>query len=197
MRFSNEIKAGLVVVVAILLAVFFFANTAKFPVETYSVKTSFRFAGDLKTDAIVKLSGVEVGRLKKISFVYDPDTKVECLLEVDSTAKIREDSIAYVGTAGFVGDAYIGITPGTSGTFVKSGASIASEDPIQMRILFKKADAIADNMDKILAEVKTLVVDNRQNLNNIITNVEAVTENFKEFSQDVKDHPWKLLFKGE
>ncbi|MFC1644336.1 MlaD family protein, partial [Candidatus Omnitrophota bacterium] len=102
MRFSNEIKAGLVVVVAIAIGVFFFAKTATFRAKTYDVKTYFRYAGDLKPNAIVKLSGIEVGRVKEINFIYDPATKVECVFEINADAKVRSDSIAYIGTAGFV-----------------------------------------------------------------------------------------------
>ncbi len=197
MKFSNEIKAGLVIIAAVAVGFMFFGKTATLPAEKYLMKTYFIYAGDLKTDAVVKLSGIEVGRLKEINFVYTPDTKVECIIEVDASAKVRADSIAYVGTAGFVGDAYIGITPGSSETFAKSGDVLVSEDPVQMRLIMKKADSIADNLDKILAEIKSVVTDNRQNLDDIVVNLEMTTENFKEFSEDVKKHPWKLLFKGE
>ncbi|MFH1395060.1 MAG: MlaD family protein [Candidatus Omnitrophota bacterium] len=197
MKFSNEIKAGLVIIVAIAIGVIFYVKTANFNTRTYDVKTSFKYAGDLKPNAVVKLSGIEVGRLKRAEFSYTPETTVVCTLEIASGTKIRKDSIAYIGTAGFVGDAYLGLTPGLSNEFCKNNDVIQSEDPIQMRLLMKKADAIANNLDQILVEVKDIVTDNRQGLNNIVGNLEATTANFKEFSEDVKTHPWKLLFKGE
>ena len=197
MRFTNEIKAGMVVLVAVAIGVFFFGKTANFKAKTYDIKTYFVYAGDLKTDAIVKLSGIEAGRVKEIRFLYDPKTMVECVIELDVFAKVRKDSIAYIGTAGFVGDAFVGITPGESDEFVAPGETLASEDPIQMRLLMKKADQIANNLDSILGQVKEIVTDNKDNLNNIILNFEATSQNFKEFSDDVKKSPWKLLFKGE
>ena len=197
-RMSNEIKAGLVVLMGILIGVFFFAKTASFKQATYDLTTYFVYAGDLKPNAIVKLSGIEVGRLKDIKFIYDKDnTKVECLLEIDANAKVRKDSLAYIGTAGFVGDAFIGITPGESPVFAENGTVIASEDPVQTRLLMKKIENISENLDGILTEIKSVVTDNRPAMDAIITNMEATTENFKEFSTDVKKHPWKLLFKGE
>ncbi len=196
MRFSNEMKAGLVVVMAILVGVFFFAKTASFKKPTYALKTTFTYAGDLKPDAVVKLSGLEVGRVTSLKFVYDDNTKVECFMELDATGKVREDSIAYIATSGIVGDAYIGITPGKA-AFAKHNAIIASEDPIQMRELFKKADEIASNLDTILADVKDVVGENKQNISNIVVNLEGTTKNFEEFSADIKKHPWKLLFKGD
>ncbi|MFH1878541.1 MAG: MlaD family protein [Candidatus Omnitrophota bacterium] len=222
MKFSNEIKSGIVVIAAVAIAVLFFAKTANFRTQKYEVKTFFVYAGNLKTDALVKLSGIEVGRLKKLNFVYGDNTRVECTLEIDAAAKIRKDSIAYVGSAGFVGDAFVGITPGKSPEFLAPDSVIASEDPIQMRELMKKADSIATNLDATLSEVKSLIADNRANidtmitnfkdisidvkslfsdnrqkLDNIVINLESTTKNFEEFSSDVKQHPWKLLFKGD
>lgn len=198
MKFSNEIKTGIVVLGGIAIAVLFFTKTTDIRTDKYELKTYFTYAGDLKPDATVKLSGVEVGRLISMKFVYDKATKVECILELDGAAKVRTDSIAYIGTAGFVGDAYIGITPGAAESeFAAPGSVIVSDDPVQMRLLMKKADDIANNLDSILVEVKSLVVDNRQGLDNIVGNLEAATKNLEEFSEDVKDHPWKLLFKGD
>ena len=195
MRFSNEIKAGLVVVIGIAIIFFFFGKTATHMTKTYDLKTFFGYAGNLKADAIVKLAGIEVGRVKKINFIYDPETLVECLLEINTDAKVRKDSLAYIATAGFVGDAYVGITAGEQDEFLVPGTTVGSEDPIEMRLLMKKAEDIANNLDNILAQIRGVVADNRQNLDNIVINLEQTTENFKEFSSDVQKHPWKLLFK--
>ena len=190
MKISNELKAGTVILAGVLIAVLFFVKTAKLDTGTYQIKTCFAFAGDLKSNADVKLSGIEAGRLKKINFIYGPETKVECVLEIRNNVKVRRDAVAYIGTAGFVGDAYIGITAGTSQEFLNPGDELASEDPVQMRILMKKAEQIVDGLESVVS-------GNKQNLNNIVSNMEATTQNFKEFSEDVKNHPWKLMFKGE
>lgn len=197
MRFSNEIKTGLVFVVAIALGLMFFLRTQDFSKKTYILKAYFKYAGDLKPNAVVKLTGVEAGRVKEIKFVYDPATRVECVLEIADDAKVREDSVAYIASTGIIGDACLGITPGVSDKFIKPGNVIASEDPVQMRLIMKKADSIADNLDKILEEAKSLVAENRQNLDNIVINIEKTTENFREFSADIKKHPWKIMFKGD
>ena len=197
MRISNEIKSGLVIIAAILVGVYYFTKTANFQTQTYNIKTYFKYAGNLEADAVVKLAGIEAGRVKNINFVYTPETMVECVMVLNSGIKIRKDSIAYIGTAGFVGDAFIGITRGTNEEFLKDGDTVTSEEPIEMRELMKKADDIASNLDKILVDVKSIVVDNREGVNSIVSNLEFTTQNFKEFSEDVKKHPWKLLFKGE
>ncbi len=197
MRMANEMKAGVVIVAAIAIAVLFFLKTASFDTSTYELKTYFGYAGDLKPDAIVKLSGINAGRVTKINFIYGEETKVECIMELTEKAKIRKDAIAYIGTAGFVGDAFIGLTPGESEEFLKHGAVVVSEDPVQMRLLMKKADEIADSLNGIMTDVKGLVSENKDNIDNIVKNIEGTAQNFEEFSADIKKHPWKLLFKGE
>jgi len=204
MKISNEIKAGIVIIAGLGVGMLFFAKTATVPQNTYELKTYFTYAGDLQKDAVVKLSGIEAGRLKDIKFVYEPGTKVECVILLNDGIKVREDSMCYIGTSGFVGDAYIGITPGKSETFLKNGDTVVSEDPIEMRELLKKADKIAVDLDNTLLEVKALasnvnglVSDNRDGINNIVQNLESTTKNFDEFSADLKKNPWKLLFKGE
>ena len=97
-----------------------------------------------------------------------------------------------------IGDAYIGITPGSPDrAFVNEGATLISEDPVEMRKLMKKADAISETLEKTLADVKSLVTDNKEKVDSIASNLEATTVNFKEFSEDIKQHPWKLLMKGK
>jgi phospholipid/cholesterol/gamma-HCH transport system substrate-binding protein len=198
MTMSNEMKTGIVVIAGILVAVFFWAKTTDLSAKPYRVKTYFNYADGVKKDSIVKLSGIEVGRVEKVNLVYTPETKIEIVLSVDNRARIKEDAIAFISTSGMIGDAYIGIAQGsTDKQFVKNGGEIPSEDPVEMRKLMKKADAIADNLDKTLVQVKSLVADNKSKVDNIAANLEATTANFKEFSEDIKQHPWKLLMKGK
>lgn len=195
---SNEMKTGMVVVAGIIVAVIFWAKTTDLSAKPYKVKTYFNYADGVKKDSIVKLSGIEVGRVESVNLVYTPETKIELLLSIDQKAKIREDATAFISTSGMIGDAYIGIAQGsTEKQFIKDGGQIPSEDPVEMRKMMKKADMIADNLDKTLMEVKSLVSDNKAKVDNIAANLETTTANFKEFSEDIKQHPWKLLMKGK
>ena len=210
MKISNEAKTGIVIVMAILATATFYIKTTSFNPAPYKIKTYFTYADGIKQDSIVKLSGIEVGRVTSIAFRYDPETKVEMELTLDQKAKLHEDTIAFIATSGMIGDAYIGLTPGSADKpLVKAGGTIASEDPIQMRLFWKKADAIASSLEATLGEVKALaananilttningvVTDNKPRINSILMNVEEMSVNFKDFSQDLKQHPWKLLMK--
>lgn len=205
MKMTNELKTGLVVTAALIAGAIFLVKTTNFSAAPYKVKTYFNYAEGVKQDSIVKLAGIEVGRVEKIQFQYVPETKVELVLAINKDAKIHEDTVAFISTSGMIGDAYIGLTSGSvDKPFVKDGAVLISEDPVEMRKLMKKADAIAQNLDATLAEVKTLaqnvtgvVNDNKSKIDNIAANLEQTSVNFKDFSDDIKRHPWKLLMKGK
>ncbi|MCX5677603.1 MAG: MlaD family protein [Candidatus Omnitrophica bacterium] len=206
MKINNEIKTGIIVVAAILVVALFYAKTAGTSSgKTYRIKTYFNYAEGVKQDAIVKLAGIEVGRVEKIQFQYMPETKIEMVMAISDKARIHEDSIAFIATSGMIGDAYLGITPGTADKpSVHEGGIIASEDPVEARKLWKKSDAIADNLDKMLIEVKGLtenvngvMKDNKARIDGIAVNLEQTAVNFKDFSSDIKQHPWKLLMKGK
>jgi len=206
MKMTNEFKTGAIVLAALMVTALFYVKTSNITSGApYKIKTSFSYADGVKEDSIVKLSGIEIGRVTGIKFLYEPTTKVELTLTVNSVAKIHADAIAYIATSGMIGDAYIGLTPGSADQpYLKGGSEVASEDPVEARKLWKKAESIADNLDKTLVQVKELagnlnivVKDNKPKLDNIIANIEQTTVNFKDFSQDLKEHPWKLLMKGK
>lgn len=204
-KISNELKTGMVVVAAIIVASIFWMKTANFSSKPYRLKTQFNYAEGIKADSIVKLAGIEIGRVENIKFLYSPDTKVELTLLLNKNAKVHEDSIAFISTSGLVGDAFLGLTPGSPDKpFAKNGDFVMSEDPVEMRKLMKRAEGIADNLDKTLTEFKEfassmsgVVTNNKSKIDNIAANLEETTANFKEFSADLKEHPWKLLSKGK
>lgn len=204
-KFTNEVKTGIVVVASVLAAALFYVKTTDFTGAPYRVKAYFNYADGVKEDAIVKLCGIEVGRVEKIQFTYAPETKVELVLALKEKARVHQDAVAFIATTGLIGDAYIGLTPGTpEKPFLKAGDVLTSEDPVEMRRIWKKAEAITENLDKTLAQVRSLTEnangilnDNRMRINGIVANIEAMSVNFKDFSSDLKAHPWKLLMKGK
>lgn len=206
MKINNEMKAGIIVAAAVLVIAIFYAKTAGTSTgKPYRIKTTFNYADGIKEDAIVKLSGIEVGRVEKINFQYAPETKIEMVMAISDKARVHEDAIAYIATSGMIGDAYIGLTPGSvDRPVVRDGGTVASEDPVEIRKLMNRAEVIANSLDEALVEIKGLadnvngiVEDSRPRLDSIAANLEATTVNFKDFSADIKDHPWKLLMKGK
>jgi phospholipid/cholesterol/gamma-HCH transport system substrate-binding protein len=80
--------------------------------DTYSVNARFSNVADLKTNSPVKIGGVTVGLVDRISL--DPvnfDAVVE--MRIDRRfSDIPSDSSASILTSGVLGDRYIGLEPG-------------------------------------------------------------------------------------
>lgn len=77
---------------------------------------------------------------------------------------------------------------------------LVDTQPKLSRIL-TNVDGILDvnrpRIDGILGNLDGLLENNRPKIDHILTNLEDTSEYFKEFSEDIKHHPWKVLAKGK
>jgi phospholipid/cholesterol/gamma-HCH transport system substrate-binding protein len=90
----------------------------------YHVTADFDDIGDLKVGSPVTMSGVRLGEVSGIRF--DPkDYKAVVTMRIDPQYnQIPDDSYASIQTQGLLGGKYIGLSPGGSETFLKSGSNI-------------------------------------------------------------------------
>lgn len=92
--------------------------------ETFEVTARFDNVGSLRPRAPVAMSGVTIGRVKRIEF--DPaalDAVVTMVIDARYD-QIPEDSDASVLTAGLLGSQYIGLQAGGSEFFLEDGSEI-------------------------------------------------------------------------
>jgi phospholipid/cholesterol/gamma-HCH transport system substrate-binding protein len=61
--------------------------------------------------------------------------------------------------------------------------------------LLKKVDASVANLKEITEKTDKLIGENRKNIDATMENVKEITKNLKEMTDDVKQHPWKLIRK--
>jgi|SRR5215469_11450411 len=90
----------------------------------YAVTASFTNIGGLKTRAPVTLAGVEVGRVTKIAL--DPKT-FNAVVTIQMNGhfnQIPDDSTASILTSGLLGEQYVGLSPGGSDSYLKSGSVV-------------------------------------------------------------------------
>src|SRR5580704_17235087 len=90
----------------------------------YDLTAKFDNIGDLKVGAPVSMSGVEMGRVTKISF-DSKEYKAVVFMRMDARFdKIPSDSDASIYTQGLLGGKFIGITAGGAETYLKNGDQI-------------------------------------------------------------------------
>lgn len=205
MRISNEVKTGAMVLICIVALTVLLFKVGNWSIMTkgYTVKTQLKFSGGVKKNAPVRLSGVEVGVIKDIRLLDADETSVEIDMYLNGGVQIRKDSIATIAMLGMMGEKYVEIRSGAEKEMVTDGGSIASEEPFRLEDLVKTATKIAEDIgkmardiSKVANDVDRVIVDNRPKLDRIVDNLDETAENFREFSDDVKWHPWKVLAKG-
>jgi phospholipid/cholesterol/gamma-HCH transport system substrate-binding protein len=205
-KIGNEIKTGLVVVAcgAILLGMTVKVAGMSTMKKGYHLNAQFNYASAIKKGAPVYLTGVEVGEIKGIKINYSPaGTQVILDAWLDSSAKVREDSKASIVTMGLMGEKYLELTSGSKDSpFLKEGSMIIGREPLMMDEIMDKAMGIANNLDagiedlrKLTKDVDMTLVENRAKIDELIGNMNETGKNFKEFSEDIKKNPWKLLIK--
>jgi phospholipid/cholesterol/gamma-HCH transport system substrate-binding protein len=92
--------------------------------ETFEITARFDNVGSLRARAPVAMSGVTIGRVKRIEF--DPaalDAVVTMVIDARYD-QIPEDSDASILTAGLLGSQYIGLQAGGSEFFLEDGSEI-------------------------------------------------------------------------
>jgi phospholipid/cholesterol/gamma-HCH transport system substrate-binding protein len=205
-KMGNEIKTGVMVLacMAILAGLTIKVLGMSVLKKGYHLKARFNYASAIKKGAPVYLAGVEVGEIKGIQINYAPEgTNVLLDAWLTSGAKVRQDSRASIVTMGFMGEKFLELTSGTKDSpFLKEGSLIIGKEPLMMDEIMDKAIAIANNIDsgisdlrKLVQDVDSTVVSNQSDIAQIIRNLNDTSRNFKEFSDEIRRNPWKLLVK--
>ncbi len=207
MKMSNEAKTGLVVLLCVAALIALIIKVGNFTVfqHGYSIKAHFNFTGGVQKHAPVRLSGVDVGEVKNIRLLYGDKTVIEMEIWLEDGVRLRSDSVAYVTTLGMMGEKYVEIKGGSATMpYLKEGELVPSEDPVRLEELMKLGTKVADDVGNMAKDISKMtkhlddaVVDNKPKLDQIFDNLEETSENFNDFSADIKYHPWKILVKGK
>lgn len=155
-----QLRIGALVLTALLLFMGFVLSVGKRSAlfeERYSLWTSFSSTEGLAVGAPLRLAGVTVGNVTRIAFGRDlKDRRIALTLSVEQRVqdRVREDSVASIGTIGLVGDKVLDVTVGSlDRPALQPGARLASVDPLDYTGLVQKGDRILDNVTRITASL--------------------------------------------
>lgn len=224
MKINNETKIGILVtfVTVMLLGLTFRVGNFNFTKKGYTLKIHFYRIEGLEKNAPIRLNGLEVGAIRNIHILYEPETVMELTAWLDESAKVHQGAQAYVKNMGLLGEKYIELTGGDNGTpFLTSDSLIIGQEPVDFEKLLAKGDTIADslksisqNLDERLKvnsqSIDSIIKDlaaishninerltvNRQAIDEIVANLHTATMNLEEFSGDLKMNPWKLMYRN-
>jgi len=95
--------------------------------DTYTLTARFTNASGMKAGGSVRIAGVTVGTVTKV--VLKPDDYVALIsFHVPSTLKLDDDTSAAIKSAGLLGEKFVALKPGGSGTPIKPDSLIVDTE---------------------------------------------------------------------
>jgi len=112
-----------VVAVAVLFLAFAYSSTGSGPVSGYEVLAKFNRADGVNVGTDVRLSGIKVGTVAKMSL--DPKSyNAVVTIALANDVKLPDDSSVRITSEGLLGNQYLSIEPGSSMTTIMAGGEI-------------------------------------------------------------------------
>ncbi len=201
---SPEAKVGAFVLLGIALLVFMSLKVGGLRIgkrEGYTLYATFDSAAGIDPNASVKIAGVEVGRVEKITLTGN---KARIALRMRPEVEVGADFTATLKSTGLLGEKYLELVPGAGkGGLLKEGedikltgkrmdienfmASLAdlSVDLKKISSSIGKAvggpegerslKKIVGNMEEITTNVNTIISRNDKKLESILSNIDRLT----------------------
>jgi phospholipid/cholesterol/gamma-HCH transport system substrate-binding protein len=189
----TELRVGVVVIASLfvlgLTILYVGGGGASALAPRYEIRALMTDVNGLKPGAPVRLGGVEVGTVKRVSLA--PNGLVEVVLRLDRRVKdrITTDSRATLGSLGMLGEKAVDVTAGRGGTALDEGAylmaeaedpfkgllSNASDSTAHLRRILSRMDAGEGLMGKALRddELYVRMVDVGTRLQGVLTRLES------------------------
>ncbi len=187
-RSNEEIKVGVVVVVAVVLfltALVFVGGVNLFRKKKAEYTTYFKFAGGLEPGSLVRFGGFKVGTIESASIDPEDSTRIRVTLQVNADTPVRTNSKARISSLGFLGENYMEVSPGTrDAALLPSGSEIPSMEIAQLADVFNNVNNITVNANKLVNDLDDRFLVLADNANQLIRNMNGVVapENREHFN---------------
>lgn len=189
MKNTLETKLGVFFALTLIVAMLILemAGAADFFKPGYKVFADFKTVQDLKKGDLVKMAGVEVGRVDAISLANE---KVRVTLKIKQRdAELRTDSKATIKFTGLMGQNFVSLDFGSpAAPRAVEGAILSTVEQPDLSAIMAKLDGVAgdiqglakgfspDNLAPLFGPITDFMKQNSTNLSEILANTRAVTE---------------------
>jgi len=154
---AARLGAFIIATLGILAAGIFLIGSKQYLfTSTYRLKAQFATVVGLDPGADVRVGGVHIGTVRGIELPNKPADKITVLMDLQRSTHdiIKQDSVAAIETEGLLGNEYVSISFGSAQALnVKDDDTIASQPPLVIADLMKKADGILDTSQEALESV--------------------------------------------
>lgn len=166
-----ELRVGVFVLAGlfILMIAIFYVTGASFLGPKYKLITYLPEVDGLNSGAPVALDGVEIGNVQSITLTPHPtsrDQSITLVLRIDSKYKdqIRLDpsdpaksSSASLVTQGLLGDRYVSITRGLSGSEIPPGGVVPGTEEAAMKEMVERGADLMENLGALTTDIHAIV----------------------------------------
>jgi phospholipid/cholesterol/gamma-HCH transport system substrate-binding protein len=187
MKNSLETRLGIFVVLVVIAAVLIVEMLGgwQFFSHGYHVSGLFNTAQELKVGDSVKMAGVEIGRVEKITL---EDGKVRVTMKLNADAPVKTDSKATIKFTGLMGQNFVSIGFGSpNAQRVVDGTTLETVEQPDLNAVMAKLDNAAtgiqnamkgftgDTINNLLGPLTDLIKQNSGHLGATITNIQSIT----------------------
>jgi phospholipid/cholesterol/gamma-HCH transport system substrate-binding protein len=152
----SELKIGVLTIIAIVIAaitIFTLAGGQGFFWQQYHLKTRFTNAAGLKPGAPVRVAGVEVGSVTRVS-LNGSVVEVSMAVNRQYEPSITTGSVATLGSVSLLGESAVDITP-APGTPIPDGGYVTVGPPaVALADVTSKANAGLGQLDAVLGDLR-------------------------------------------
>ncbi len=179
----SELRVGLLVLVGLfLIAVgILYVTGAGILAAKYRVRTFLPEVEGLTIGAPVRLDGVEIGNVERVTMNPtrgDRNRNIELTLRIETKYKeeIRTDSTASLITEGLLGNRYVSIERGVTGTPVQPEGEVPGREEKAMKAIVERGAELVQNLNELSTKVKDMVAGvekGKGNLGKLLVDEEA------------------------
>ncbi len=154
MHLSNEIKVGITVLLAVVVAIIGFRFMRDIPIfrQAMQISAVFDRADGISNGSLVYIKGVRVGSVNRIQLTEDATVRIQ--MRIDSEIPIPQNSTANLTSLGIVEGKSIVIELGTSTEFIQHGGELQGNyTETMMEVLGQKGEELGDDVSNTIYEL--------------------------------------------
>jgi len=193
-----------------IMAIFIIGKQKNLFNPVFKLTAIFYNVGGLQVGNNIRLSGINVGTVDRITIISDSTVKIDMLIKKEVQQFVKSDCNVAVSSEGLIGDKLLIITRGsTDTTMVKDGQQLVAIEPVETDAIMASLSKTAVNAEIITGQLAEIMynVNNGKgtigrlikdssiaaNLNQTIVNLKRSSKGLDENMEAAKHN---ILFRG-
>lgn len=185
---SSAAKVGAFMLVILVVLGYFILKIEDIHIgrgrEARTVTADFNDVAGLDEKSAVRVAGVRKGKVEKIEVL--PNGKARITMRVDDDVPLHANAVARIAALGLLGEKYVELDPGTTGTPLVQGQNIELQTP---GTATPSIDQVTAQISAIATDVKAITESLRgvmagpqgqARLNEIVDNIRTITEQLRD-----------------